>query len=649
MASPEAVASELESTPTPPPILLEQLSPRSVEVAGEEVEARQHTHASMADDDVDAEACHMCSYAYVGDSSERDSDDVLGVEYVHGDRDHALQEMTRRLQQKIMAWDGDARWRVDLWKQPASSGGGSGGDDGLGNTQYIEYQVQAMNEQQVRYALTEAMLRIKRYEMIMRRQRVELEKQIEQLQQHYAHKNDDGDDDPPYQSMMQRRHGKQQERELQHAVELRLKAQEVRALSKRVNLLKADMQEKMKSEPEAIERLKQIEAATLDDRKVHLKEQRALRRKRVCICQLRASESKVHYAQECIVGLRGQLLEYQRTYGILHASGEKPSTTDGQVRVDSTAAAAAVDHDYYKMDAAYEDRSGLDNLASVAERLMHSDQQSTAADMATPPPSQTDTVIIGGDSNSNSIEHGTAGSPSDGVHDAVAAEDAVEADDFSTESEEGLPEPGTKRKQLASTRSCSYPTMSTTRTHAAAQLPVYLRSAAWSSDMLASTRESLSRPLVRPLASSPAQHHPSTSAVVSHEPAAKMAPIRIPRSHSVQIPPRPRVVHVRWTQVEDELLRRAVEEFGELGGSWNLIASRVPGRSSSQCRHRWFRIRTSEAQRRQTKLGRPRLATANKLPRRTASLTLETAGGVELLGSSSEEDVHAVDAMENAA
>jgi hypothetical protein len=78
--------------------------------------------------------------------------------------------------------------------------------------------------------------------------------------------------------------------------------------------------------------------------------------------------------------------------------------------------------------------------------------------------------------------------------------------------------------------------------------------------------------------------------------------------------------------VEDELLRQAVEEFGELGGSWTLIASRVPGRSSSQCRHRWFRIRTSEAQR-NAKAGRPRISTAatrsGRTPRRTTSLILD--------------------------
>ena len=44
----------------------------------------------------------------------------------------------------------------------------------------------------------------------------------------------------------------------------------------------------------------------------------------------------------------------------------------------------------------------------------------------------------------------------------------------------------------------------------------------------------------------------------------------------------------RWTPEEDELLRLAVEEFGEK--NWRKIAERISGRTSVQCLHRWSKI-----------------------------------------------------------
>eukprot|EP00934_Nitzschia_sp_Nitz4_P007471 Nitzschia sp. Nitz4//scaffold315_size20666//16608//18155//NITZ4_008644-RA/size20666-processed-gene-0.6-mRNA-1//-1//CDS//3329547495//7461//frame0 len=44
----------------------------------------------------------------------------------------------------------------------------------------------------------------------------------------------------------------------------------------------------------------------------------------------------------------------------------------------------------------------------------------------------------------------------------------------------------------------------------------------------------------------------------------------------------------KWTESEDELLRRAVEDFQ--GKSWKKIASRLSGRTDVQCLHRWQKV-----------------------------------------------------------
>lgn len=44
----------------------------------------------------------------------------------------------------------------------------------------------------------------------------------------------------------------------------------------------------------------------------------------------------------------------------------------------------------------------------------------------------------------------------------------------------------------------------------------------------------------------------------------------------------------KWTEEEDELLRRAVKEFG--GKNWKKISSRLQGRSDVQCLHRWQKV-----------------------------------------------------------
>ena len=44
----------------------------------------------------------------------------------------------------------------------------------------------------------------------------------------------------------------------------------------------------------------------------------------------------------------------------------------------------------------------------------------------------------------------------------------------------------------------------------------------------------------------------------------------------------------KWSEDEDELLRRAVKEFG--GKNWKKIASRLKGRTDVQCLHRWQKV-----------------------------------------------------------
>jgi hypothetical protein len=46
--------------------------------------------------------------------------------------------------------------------------------------------------------------------------------------------------------------------------------------------------------------------------------------------------------------------------------------------------------------------------------------------------------------------------------------------------------------------------------------------------------------------------------------------------------------HGKWSEDEDELLRAAINEYGEK--QWRLIAEKVKGRSPIQCLHRWSKI-----------------------------------------------------------
>lgn len=48
------------------------------------------------------------------------------------------------------------------------------------------------------------------------------------------------------------------------------------------------------------------------------------------------------------------------------------------------------------------------------------------------------------------------------------------------------------------------------------------------------------------------------------------------------------VKHGKWSETEDELLRKAVAYYGEK--QWRLISNHVPGRTPIQCLHRWSKI-----------------------------------------------------------
>ncbi|CAO3608771.1 unnamed protein product [Mucor hiemalis] len=53
------------------------------------------------------------------------------------------------------------------------------------------------------------------------------------------------------------------------------------------------------------------------------------------------------------------------------------------------------------------------------------------------------------------------------------------------------------------------------------------------------------------------------------------------------IPKKPRSTYTRWTEAEDNLLRKAVRKYGH--SNWEACSKDVHGRSNIQCRNRWIR------------------------------------------------------------
>ena len=111
---------------------------------------------------------YLRSFAYTGCEH---IPDTLGIEYLRGDHEHALQEIVARIQRevrlrhavplpckltshnKMATWDQEARWRIDMWRRPPSSVA-SRTTGSIHHINYIEHQVQAMNDEQVRRAVS---------------------------------------------------------------------------------------------------------------------------------------------------------------------------------------------------------------------------------------------------------------------------------------------------------------------------------------------------------------------------------------------------------------------------------------------------------------------------------------------------------------
>jgi hypothetical protein len=53
------------------------------------------------------------------------------------------------------------------------------------------------------------------------------------------------------------------------------------------------------------------------------------------------------------------------------------------------------------------------------------------------------------------------------------------------------------------------------------------------------------------------------------------------------MPKKPRSTYTRWTESEDQLLRKAVKQYGH--SNWEACAKEISGRSNIQCRNRWIR------------------------------------------------------------
>ncbi|KAI8362729.1 hypothetical protein EDC96DRAFT_482701 [Choanephora cucurbitarum] len=81
-----------------------------------------------------------------------------------------------------------------------------------------------------------------------------------------------------------------------------------------------------------------------------------------------------------------------------------------------------------------------------------------------------------------------------------------------------------------------------------------------------------------PIVVAPLQHHPATSHqtyLLAHKKPLKGSP-------------RPSRERAPWTPEEDNLLKLAVQLYGDKTEKWAKIAACVPGRTNKNCRKRWF-------------------------------------------------------------
>ncbi|CDH53918.1 myb-like dna-binding protein bas1 [Lichtheimia corymbifera JMRC:FSU:9682] len=64
--------------------------------------------------------------------------------------------------------------------------------------------------------------------------------------------------------------------------------------------------------------------------------------------------------------------------------------------------------------------------------------------------------------------------------------------------------------------------------------------------------------------------------------------IPTPKRQCMSSKPKPRSQRAPWTPEEDNLLRLAVQLYGDKTEKWSKIAACVPGRTNKNCRKRWF-------------------------------------------------------------
>ncbi|KAI7881859.1 hypothetical protein K492DRAFT_161149 [Lichtheimia hyalospora FSU 10163] len=65
-------------------------------------------------------------------------------------------------------------------------------------------------------------------------------------------------------------------------------------------------------------------------------------------------------------------------------------------------------------------------------------------------------------------------------------------------------------------------------------------------------------------------------------------PIPAPKRQCMSIKPKARSQRAPWSPEEDNLLRLAVQLYGDKTEKWSKIAACVPGRTNKNCRKRWF-------------------------------------------------------------
>lgn len=86
----------------------------------------------------------------------------------------------------------------------------------------------------------------------------------------------------------------------------------------------------------------------------------------------------------------------------------------------------------------------------------------------------------------------------------------------------------------------------------------------------------------------PPLHHTSLSMLIPHTRPAEPAKADEPSRKKQKAAPKVSRERAPWTPEEDNLLRLAVQLYGDKTEKWAKIAACVPGRTNKNCRKRWF-------------------------------------------------------------